>query len=278
MHAVMTVTAMHKRYLHSQDPSPTSEELYHWQHTTYLFNQKISRPLTLDEADAIFATATNLNGISFASIHTTDPYQSWPLQEDPDRLQWLRIQQGIKLMIVFAQPWRPTSAFACLANEADDSMSTFTDTRSGCAGIPKPFADLCSLSASATAENNPYHASLRMLTPLFAIHCSTENIMRHLNFIGFMQADFIVLLQEKDHISLLILAYWYALVCRCDQWWIARRALVECTAICIYLERHADTKILKLLHFPAQACGYRPAHEREVDLPSLLYEPPCRTM
>lgn len=95
--------------------------------------------------------------------------------------------------------------------------------RPGIDGIPAQFVDLCNLSILSTVQNNPYHAAIRMLCPLFSMKCTTETVMKYPNFIGYMRPEFIALLQRQDARALLILGCWYGLVCRCNQWWLARR-------------------------------------------------------
>jgi hypothetical protein len=64
------------------------------------------------------------------------------------------------------------------------------------------------------------------------------------------------LLLEKDPRALLILGYWFAILCKLNQWWIDDRAKLECRSICMYLEHNDDHRIVGLLEFPAEACEY----------------------
>jgi hypothetical protein len=277
----MTVTAMHDRHVNSTSPVPTTTELYHWQRTSSLFNSKIAAPIQPEDKDALFATSTMLNEISFAAISTTNPHESWPVTSSHDMLQWLLLQQGIRLMVGVAQPWRPGSAFQDLAYEANDQRGTYTDFRPGNTGVPQSFIDLCDITPTSTVDNNPYHAAVRMLTPLFELQSSSETLMKHLNFVGFMQPVFIDLLQLRDSRALLLMGIWYGLVCKANywnQWWLARRALVECTAICMYLDSHADEAVRPFLHFPQQACGYSPNEREEYQAQPLLYPQSCVPM
>jgi hypothetical protein len=68
------------------------------------------------------------------------------------------------------------------------------------------------------------------------------------SFMSHMQPKFRMLLELKDSRALLLLACWYAKICH-SQWWVARRALLECQTTCLYLERHhaGETAIQELL-------------------------------
>ncbi len=182
-------------------------------------------------------------------------------------------------MALAAQPWRQGSVFASLESVGDDDLSTYTDMRPGITGIPPSFADLCDLSVLSTVENNPYHAAVRMLCPLLSMECTRETVMEHLNFIADMRLEFLELLQQEDARALLILGCWYGLICRCNQWWLTRRASVECMAICAVLETHEDARIRELLDAPARACGYRRGQrETAFNAQPLLAPDTCKVM
>ena len=75
--------------------------------------------------------------------------------------------------------------------------------------------------------------------------------------------EFTGLLLRKDPKALVILSYWLAKMSELKLWWIPLRASLECTAICMFLENSKDSRILKLLEFPAKSCGYLLRHVRE---------------
>ena len=101
-------------------------------------------------------------------------------------------------------------------------------------------------------EENPYYTTIHHVVPLVGTECTQTNVIPFLSFVGHMSARFRRLLEGKDARALLLLAYWYAEVH--TLWWIKRRAVLECQAICFYLERyHADDEgIMDLLRFPKE--------------------------
>ena len=85
---------------------------------------------------------------------------------------------------------------------------------------------------------------------------------------GRIRPEFYALLRTRDPRALVILAYWFALMCGggggggggVRQWWIVGRVKSECVAICSYLKHNHccatdDPRIRALLHFPARLCG-----------------------
>lgn len=107
-----------------------------------------------------------------------------------------------------------------------------------------------------TARTNSYYTALHILIPLLPIPCERGNIVKFLAFIGHMEEGFKGLLRDRDSKALLLLGYWYAKVWKAV-WWIERRAVLECGAICVFLENRCggDKLLMDLLAFPKRRCG-----------------------
>lgn len=106
-----------------------------------------------------------------------------------------------------------------------------------------------------TSKQNPYLKAISLLTHFRGPNCRDGAIPRDLAFIGFMEGSFKRLLQVKDVRALLILAYFYAPLCG-SSWFIARRAWLECRAICLFLGIVCvDERVLGLLEWPRGMCG-----------------------
>jgi hypothetical protein len=260
MHFVQIVTSIHDRYL-STTPNltQTASEAHHWSQAVTQFNQKISKPVHSSERDAIWATAALLGIISFCSLETRNPEEAWPLkQPEPSDLGWLGISQYKIVIFKTTAPLRPESVFRTVAQDYMKDHGRFATTKSGIDGFPPAFVSLLDLDNNSSTDNNPYYNVLDILVPLLDIECSQSTIMKFLTFISHMNSKFKALIVRKDPRALLLLAYWYAKVCRAV-WWIARRALVECQATCLYLERYhaTDTAIQDLLGYPKMLCGLK---------------------
>ena len=218
MHVVLWLSILHKRVMNQNHLTP--EELQHSQRAIALFNQIISSPIPDRERDAVFATATLMNTIFFASIDVGDPVASWPMKSTKT-LQWLRLQAGVALTIQVANPDRPGGLFAELfqyvERDADYSVPTVLQ------------------NLFETQTDSPYLRSVQLLAPLLTLKCTIENIMYHLPFIGRMSIDLIELLERRDEQALLLLGIWYSLVVESGQWWLTRRARVELVAIELFL-------------------------------------------
>jgi len=258
MHVVQTVTAIHERYLSTPfNPRPSITEVYHWSRAAALFHQKLSLPVQPLDRDALWATAILLATGAFSWIEASKPEEAWPLKRpEPSDLEWLRMSDGKMAIWDITDPLRPDSIFHSLTGDYQVHFVHLVATRSGIGGIPSAFIQLYGLDNWSTADNNPYYAAVYTLASLFPIKCDQSTIGQFLSFIIHMKPDFKRLLEQKDPRALLLLAYWYAMVCH-SMWWLTRRATLECQATCLYLERYhaGEIAIQELLQVPKMQCG-----------------------
>ena len=255
MHVIQTLTAIHDRYLSVSKGRAT--ELYHWSQAVSIFNRKLSSPVLPSDRDPIWATASLLGAITYSSIDASTPEEAWPLRDsDSSDLEWLRIGNGKAAIWKLTNPLRLDSLFHKSATLYMASNTPSIASAPINESVPPRFIQLYNLDSSSTADNNPYHAAVSTLAPLLHLQGARINIIKFFSFTGHIRPEFQRLLEQKDPRALLLLAYWYAKVCR-TVWWMERRAKLECQAICIYLERyHADEMDLKeLLLFPKAQCG-----------------------
>ena len=258
MHVIQTLTLIHDRHTSASPFSRrTTTEIYHWSQAVALFNRKLSLPVQPHDRDPLWATASLLGTIALSSIDTSNPEEIWPLrQSDPSDLEWLRLNNGKKVMWGITNPTRADSIFHVLSDVYQGASPPDSSTEPGIEGVPLALIQLYDLDLPSTAASNPYHAAVHTLAPLLQIPCNPSTIPRFFRFPGSMTRAFERLLHQKDPRALLLMAFWYAAVCH-SVWWLTRRAWLECYAICIYLERyHAnEMTIQELLHFPRLACG-----------------------
>lgn len=136
----------------------------------------------------------------------------------------------------------------CSAYDGDESV-----------GLPNELLALCGLSDTSIQkerENNLYYPVLQLLGPLMMQERSSRSMVKYIRFINNLTKPFFALLQQNDHRALLILGYWFGLMCHVDFWWVIKRAKRDCTAICMYLDTHGSEAVRALLEFPASACQY----------------------
>jgi len=129
--------------------------------------------------------------------------------------------------------------------------------------IPAKLRTLCNVDAASNARNNAYDGVVRALLRLWDLECNGTTILTFYVFTQTMTPECIQLLEGRDPRALLLLAYWFGMVCEW-KWWLAQRARVEGRAICLWLERRLDDGGVEraereqweeLLVFPKQRLG-----------------------
>ena len=263
MHAVLAFSAMHMRHLRSPCEPPSIFETYHWQEALQIFVSMLSQPVMREDADAMKATATLVNGIAFALVQEPDPERSWPMSKNHDDLQWLNVQAGIELVsratrsLVYDSIYEGDDD----SNEPDFDFDDYEPPAEDCAGevtfILSRLERVCNITPFSTVDTNPYHAPFQLLSRLFRMRCTPETVLMYLGFIGSARKEYIDLLCMKDQPAILLLGLWYATICSFDCWWTAARSRIECKSICMYLERSGMSgEVWELLPFLARACGH----------------------
>lgn len=255
MHALIAASITHlSEVVPSYHPSVPAE--YHWSRAISLVNEGLDGPVDSTNVDAILSTCLMLTIHAFVM---NDPSDLGPWSLSETGINWLYI--GGSLATVFEKfgasehqtIWTP------VFKHCDDYMlSAVFEIQD----FPPAFRDLCEINESSNESNNPYYLPLRTLLILMRLELSSANFSRFVLFVGQTRAEYGDLLRQKDPRALLILAYWFGLLCALDQWWMQDRVRLECKAICLHLESHCqDRRILELLEFPGLACGhYTGAH------------------
>lgn len=271
MHILQTITAIHDRYLCGAPILTSSDEVtgiyYHWSSGVSLFNKKLSSPIQDSDRDPLWSAAAICGIIAFASIEAMKPEEAWPLKppEESD-LDWLRMSEGKVAVFNLVNPLRSDSIFhSLLKNYYIDARrdEAMYGIGAGVGGpligpgleyLPPQFTYLFDLDAPK--ESNIYYGALHTLGTLLPLQCGQKTLIQFLSFLSHVDVTFKTLLEVKDHRALLLLAYWYAKVCKTSIWWMDRRATLECQAICLYLQRYSTNLVIhELLDFPRSKCG-----------------------
>ncbi|PGG99003.1 hypothetical protein GX51_06501 [Blastomyces parvus] len=256
MHAVFGLAVTHLRYLLPYDKSFEIAAGIHWENALKTYRREISKPIDEHNMDPLMSTCMLLGTIIFSSDECK-PANSWIFSSDPTRLSWLLGQSGLRYILetISMQQLQQSIWFEAFM-ESDDEDHSFSSHAPGREGLHPGLADLCEIDETTTVESNPYHWPLRMLSPLLPLKPDRHNFGKLITFMGRLEPAYTKLLQEKDPRALLILSYWLGKMCEEDQWWVYHRVSTECFAICMFLEHNEDPRIVDLLQYPAEKCGY----------------------
>jgi hypothetical protein len=260
-HLMYTILAVGMLHLNRASPSKERSiaESYFWQHALQHYQKALSSNVRKDNVDALLSSCM-LMSVMTVCPENFQPTDSWVLTNRPDALNWLCLQSGLRCIISLASPYIPSSiwatAFAGIGKEEDE---IFDNVQQGREGLDPDLADLCEIDDFTTENTSIYYSPLRILTPLLKVERDAPNSGHCTSFMGRLECDFVNLLKERDPPALIILAHWMGLMCCLSQWqpWIEGRLRGECIAICMFLEHSNDPRVLRLLQFPAEACGYK---------------------
>lgn len=263
MHIILATGTAHLRHTAPDNNFYRLSESYHWQQCLVLYTKEIQSGVDARNMDGLFSTCILLSALMFAS-EDIDPRNSWLFSSDPQALNWLEIQSGLRgLLEATGAGLHCQSIWWPVFMESRDPDGTFDDHRPGPVDLHPELAELCEIGPTTTEETNPYHWPLRMLCPMMRLEPGDRSVSRYVTFMGRILPDFMDLIRKKEPRALLIVSYWLALMCNTSHLWLAGRSLKETKAICMFLEDSEDPRILKLLEFPANACGYLLKHQKE---------------
>lgn len=257
MHIILATTAIHDRYS-STTPNTSQRsfaEAYHSAKGAALLAEKLSSPIIYGDRDALWSSAAMLGIATMTSVDASNPMDSWPMKPpEPSDLDWLNLSVGKEAIWRATNPLRPDSIFHRMAD--DFRVLQNPPPLKSLEEIPHDFVHLFSLDEPGSLERNPYYAAVSFLSGLWEVTVTQESMPRYISFLGFMDSSFRSLLHVKDPRALLIFAYWYACMLGC-QWWVNKRAQMECHAICLYLEKYhaSDSDIQRMLVHPKTRCG-----------------------
>ncbi|PSR82842.1 hypothetical protein BD289DRAFT_436768, partial [Coniella lustricola] len=235
--------------------------------------------------------------IYIAHLDATTPEQAWPLQSPgPGEPDWLALNLGKHDMWEFCDPLREDGCFREMlvqmaswgdgSGDGADSGAMFTPDELKDGGFPNIRSDILAmlgLQRSTTriwqneqdqeeqhedgdgaeqetpspSPSNPYYRAANILSQLMPLEYSPRNLLKFAAFTHYTTSAFRALWGRKDPGALILIVYWYAKAVPSPYWWIRKRALLECQAICIYMERHhSDIPHLDdILQFPKTTCG-----------------------
>ncbi|KAF9893589.1 hypothetical protein FE257_010901 [Aspergillus nanangensis] len=262
MHAIIATATSHLRHVLPDNTPYKLVEAHHWQQAISQYSETIANGVGPSNMDPLFSACLLMTAHSF-NLQTFHPRSSFVFSDDPDALNWLFLQSGLRHLLGLSGPWLCLSIWWDMFKQSRDENPLFEDHRQGREGLHPKFVELCGIQDDTCEETNPYHWPLRMLTPILPLERSAKSLSQYTSFMGRLLPDYMKMLQQRDPPALIILSWWLALMYSTKIWWMETRVQSEVVAICMYLEDSEDPLVLELLEFPAQTCGYLLKHVQE---------------
>uniref|UniRef100_A0A093V207 Sterol regulatory element-binding protein ECM22 n=1 Tax=Talaromyces marneffei PM1 TaxID=1077442 RepID=A0A093V207_TALMA len=264
MHAILAAACLHLNRMQPGNKTRELREIYHFQRAIQLYQTELTRTNTKNVNTE--TTASLIGSCLLLAINDFCPAgfkseHSWVFTSNPADLNWLALQGGLRCILQITRPFLGASIWGPAFQEAHNELKSFQEEQPGRSGLHFELADLCCIGDFTTAETNPYHWSVQLLSRMLTLkpYNRPENYSAFVSWMGQIRPEFITLLRAKDERALLIFSWWMALMCALSsfQVWIYGRIIPECKAICQYLESTStDPHILRLMEWPARACGF----------------------
>jgi hypothetical protein len=256
LHAILSMSACHLSYLRPDKKKYEVAATIHYQHALTSYSSQLQTGITAENADSAIGCGYLQTMLAFENISRLSG-------KEIVGVTWLRTMQGIKILQstdsirphLGKSIWLPVSLESGGCEDisrhyAEDRPDSWASTNS------KALHFLFESSVDSSGDDIPYQLPLSILYGLMYSDINQNSIGRFMILIGKLPNDFILLFEQNDSKAMLLMAYWCALICGIDQWWIVRSATAECRTLCATLDKVADSKVRDLLRFPASKCGY----------------------
>ncbi|SPN96552.1 uncharacterized protein DNG_00075 [Cephalotrichum gorgonifer] len=185
------------------------------------FRPALAQPLNPQNADALVMTSMLLNNLAFSDVETPDPLKSWVFSDRKDRLDWLSLQMGIKLLLVAASSLRRESLLQPMYGASDDGSGRFSGTAT-VVEVPWHWDKLArqvderigavGRGNADIDERYPCQEAIRVLAAVRGLYPSAENVFMYVQFIRPLDSRFVRLLYDRDEGALWMFGFWLGLM------------------------------------------------------------------
>jgi hypothetical protein len=262
MHTILAASCLYLNRVRPGDKNREILEIQHWNRAIQLYQTELTcAEIGPHNTGALIGTCILLGMNDICPIGFK-PQDSWIFTSNPADLNWLALQGGLRCLIDVTKSFIDDSIWGPAFRAATEQLKSFSEEQTGRKGLHDELADLCDIDDYTTTKTNTYHWPVQILSRMLKLkpYDRPENYNIFVTWMGRILPDFITYLRRKDERALLILSWWMALMCAVSSFqpWILGRIVPECQAICMYLEStSSNLEILRLIEWPAKACGYR---------------------
>lgn len=264
LHCYLAFTYIHERDVCLRGGSKIAAHsltalAFHWHQATVLQRQLLTSfdRASTPQRDALQTGVMVLAFCSFGYLNTHNPAEHWPNKPtDHQDSQWFWLSRAKKVVSEMIGPFSPESVwYPTFSIHADAAEYPRADKPIPVGAFPSDFEDLFGLNETSSPKNNVFFTALSIFHQILPTICDDWNMLKFLSFTKDVNDSFLQMLYaKKDPRALLLLCFWWAKVSVFNTWWLTRRAVIEGTAIVLYLEKNHedDARIMRLLRYPKE--------------------------
>ena len=234
LYSALAFSAAHMHYLHPADSKYRAAAAYHYQHSLRAYFDKLSGTLDNDDADSLFVSCQLHAFLAFLNAGSAHDDQGGV------DMGWIRSMRGTRfitespqLMLSlqrgdFGSVLRSTGANwkeICGQGQSDADARVAADTQQ-----LQSLENLC--AGLHTERRDALSYAITMLRDLAQLKPEPAAVSTFMIWINRQSSTFIDLLEDGEPLALLTIAFWCALICRVDEWWIVEPARAECRRVC----------------------------------------------
>jgi hypothetical protein len=196
MNCIFAFSAHHLHILKPDDKGCGITATYHRQIALQSYSQVLASELTFSGVNPIIAACFLVSAIVFF-IEDSSPSASFVFSDDQKEADWLAVVAGLAVLLRRADTKEILSRSIWMPIITGNTHCVFPELASGKTGLPERFVELCRIEDDSTADNNPYHGELRLLTQILPVDAGSETFAKLIQFPFQMDPAFNVLIREK---------------------------------------------------------------------------------
>lgn len=243
LYSALAFSAAHKQHLEPSNRKYQIAAPYHYQHSLREYFEKLSRSLSVNDAESLYASCQLHSFLAFWNAASSQNILGIDLG-------WIRSMRGMRFIMQSPQLMASLQRgeFARTIESASHSWQDICrreahDTDSRVAIDLHHLRLLENLCSNLQPQHqNTCRQGIRTLCGLAQVRPEPAAIATFMSWICKLPDAFIDLVETADPVASLAIGMWCALFSRIDEWWIVEPARAECRKVCEHIDGLFDSR------------------------------------
>lgn len=247
-HSILAFSSAHLTHLRGSGHNLRLVSRFHASRALGIYASKLRQSLSNEEIDAMFAACLMLTGLFFM-LEPEEPRSSWIIHDgNTPTPHWITMLGGLGVLLQHQRSWDSTRS--CWQPFLAEGVVARQATSEDLAHVPEALLDFC---VSKSPES--YLNELQILGSMMRPGSDHYQFARMVSFPTRFTPEFTAKIYSHDTGALLILSYWFALLCSIPHWWVSNRVRHECRTICQHLQQERNPRLTQALQYPLRISG-----------------------